>query len=232
MLCAMNNDKPLPSLELRSVSLSFVGPQGAFRVLNRVDFEIFAGQSLAILGSSGSGKTTLLNILGALLTPDSGHVLWNSTPLTRNDLDERRRNFMGFIFQSHILIPELTVIENVELPLRISGEFVGRKRQLAWDLLSQVGLEKRLNFLPAQLSGGERQRVAIARALVNHPTFVIADEPTGSLDEQSAAFVSDILFDLCQKRKAGLILVTHNEKIANKADRRMILKGGTLTAVP
>ena len=199
------------------------------RALDGVSITIRAGEFVAIVGPSGSGKSTLLNLLGALDRPTSGEVIVNGTALSKvRDLDGFRSRTVGFVFQTHNLIPTLTAQENVEIPLHETS-LSGRKRhERARELLSRVGLEKRLGFLPSQLSGGERQRVAIARALVNHPTIVLGDEPTGNLDSRNTAEIMALLADLNQSQQTTLVVVTHNHEVAYATKRILTLRDGKI----
>lgn len=190
--------------------------------LDGVSLCVHAGEFVAIVGPSGSGKSTLLNMIGALDRPTSGEVIINGTPLSKvRDLDRFRSETIGFVFQTHNLIPTLTALENVETPtheLRLRGR---ERRRRAEDILRLVGLGERMTFLPAQLSGGERQRVAIARALVNRPAIVLADEPTGMLDSHTTQDIMDLLTQLNQSQGTTIIVVTHNHEVA-RATRRVV----------
>lgn len=190
--------------------------------LDGVSLCVYAGEFVAIVGPSGSGKSTLLNMIGALDRPTSGEVIINGTPLSKvRDLDRFRSETIGFVFQTHNLIPTLTALENVETPtheLRLRGR---ERRRRAEDILRLVGLGERMTFLPAQLSGGERQRVAIARALVNRPAIVLADEPTGMLDSHTTQDIMDLLTQLNQSQGTTIIVVTHNHEVA-RATRRVV----------
>lgn len=192
------------------------------RALDGVDLAVRAGEFIAIVGPSGSGKSTLLNMLGALDRPTSGEVIVNGTPLSKvRNLDRFRSHTVGFVFQTHNLIPTLTALENVEVPMYETGLSRGKRHARAQELLELVGLETRLSFLPSKLSGGERQRVAIARALANHPTIILADEPTGNLDSRNTHEIMDLLNDLNRSQGTTLLVVTHNHEVA-RATRRII----------
>ena len=192
------------------------------RALDGVDLTIHAGEFIAIVGPSGAGKSTLLNMLGALDRPTSGEIIINGTPLLKvRNLDRFRSQTVGFVFQTHNLIPTLTALENVEVPM-YETKLRGRKRRArAEELLGLVGLGERLSFLPSKLSGGERQRVAIARALANHPAIILADEPTGNLDSRNTQDIMKLLNDLNQSQGTTLLVVTHNHEVA-RATRRII----------
>jgi predicted ABC-type transport system involved in lysophospholipase L1 biosynthesis ATPase subunit len=197
-------------------------------VLDGVSFAVRAGESVSIRGESGSGKSTLLNLLTGLDAPDGGTVAWGDGRV----VDDRvRAEGIGIIFQSFYLIPELTALENIEMAARIRGALSAGQRQQARELLKRVGLAERGHHLPSQLSGGERQRVAVARALLNKPGLVVADEPTGNLDEQSAGMVMDLLLSLCRETATALVLVTHSAAFAARTETRHLLSQGHLHVV-
>lgn len=221
-------------LECRDLAKSFASAAGTIPVLQAVSFSLRESESLSIRGASGCGKSTLLNVLSGLETVDSGEVWWNGSPLERRRVDgkpveEVRAAFIGFVFQSYYLIPELNALENILLAARISGRCTRQIKQQALDLMERVGLEDRARQLPHQMSGGERQRIAIARALINSPGLILADEPTGNLDERTGQQVMELLLNLCNETRASLILVTHNRAFAEEADRRYALHEGELT---
>jgi ABC-type lipoprotein export system ATPase subunit len=193
------------------------------------DVEIKRGEYVAIMGPSGSGKSTLLNLLGALDRPTRGEVVVNGAPLSKvRNLDRFRSQTIGFIFQMHNLIPTLTALENVEVPMaetKLSGR---RRRERARELLTLVGLDARMHYLPNKMSGGERQRVAIARALANRPAILLADEPTGNLDSKTTAEIMALLSDLNQTQGTTLIVVTHNALVARAARRIVTLRDGQI----
>jgi ABC-type lipoprotein export system ATPase subunit len=194
----------------------------AVRALDGVDLTVHAGEFIAIVGPSGSGKSTLLNMIGALDRPTSGEVIIGGQPLTKvRDLDRFRSQTVGFVFQTHNLIPTLTARENVEVPMYETGLSGGKRRARAEELLALVGLSGRFGALPNQLSGGQRQRVAIARALANKPAIVLADEPTGNLDSRTTAEIMKLLCELNESHGTTLIVVTHNPIVA-RATRRVI----------
>jgi predicted ABC-type transport system involved in lysophospholipase L1 biosynthesis ATPase subunit len=193
--------------------MSYPSGDRRISVLEGVDCTVHAGTSLSIRGESGCGKTTLLNLLAGLETPDSGAVFWDGTPiggLGRSELARRRGTFIGLVFQSFYLIPELNAADNVLMPARILGKIGSAQRQRAAELLARVGLADRAHHVPAHLSGGERQRVAVARALMNRPRVVLADEPTGNLDEATGEGVMSVLLEVCAEQQASLVVVTHN----------------------
>ena len=204
---------------------------GQVQALRGLDLRIHAGEFVAIVGKSGSGKSTLLQMLGALDHPTSGSLLYRGQPLTeRGDLSSYRAKEIGFIFQSFHLLPTFTAIENVQIPMLESGRSVGERKQRAKELLSLVGLEKRLDHFPSKLSGGERQRVAIARSLANEASVLLADEPTGNLDSENAVHVMDLIVRLQKERNFTLILVTHDMGLAQRAGRVISMKDGHIVS--
>lgn len=200
-------------------------------ILRDIDLSIKTGESIAILGASGSGKTTLLTLLAGLDLPSSGDIFFKDYPLNKLDEEARaniRAKYVGFIFQSFQLLPTLTALENVMLPLEIQYVPNSQAKAEATEWLKRVGLEERLHHYPAKLSGGEQQRVAIARAFVNQRKIIFADEMTGNLDTKTGQLITDILFSLNQEYKTTLVLVTHDEKLALRCERRLMLSEGTL----
>ena len=198
-------------------------------ILVDVSFEIAAGEAVAILGASGSGKTTLLGLLAGLDLPSAGQVLIDGIDLAALDEDGRaslRRRVVGFVFQSFQLLPALTALENVMLPMELAGSSSARESALS--LLTRVGLAERLDHYPRQLSGGEQQRVAIARAFAGPPRLLFADEPTGNLDSATGEEIVNLMFDLNRERDTTLLLVTHDERLAARCGRRLRLKAGRL----
>ncbi len=221
----MNND---PLLSVEYLSKSF--PNGLTRVdvLKAVNLTLFGSSTTSIQGASGCGKTTFLNLISGLETMDGGEVRWDgrSIKLMRDaELHRERAAFIGFIFQHYSLIPELSVLENVLLPGRLLHNC---DRERAEELIQRVGLAEHRHDSPRTLSGGERQRAAIARALFNHPKLILADEPTGNLDELSARAVMDLLWEVTHEHQAALILISHNPLYAQKADYRYRLSEGKL----
>lgn len=203
-------------------------------VLNGVNFKLAEKSIASIVGTSGSGKSTLLHIIGGLDKADSGHVLWNGEDITNwNELKMAsfRNNEMGFIFQFHHLLPEFTALENVMIPAIINGKSESRSRQLAYDLLNDFGLAKRLEHRPNQLSGGEQQRVAMARALINEPSFILADEPTGNLDEQNTNQILEHLIRLRDQHSVAILMVTHEMEIARAGDLIWEMKDGQISEI-
>jgi putative ABC transport system ATP-binding protein len=203
---------------------------GNIQALDGVDLSIAAGEFITISGPSGSGKSTMLNLLGGLDTPTSGEVLYRGKNIgTEIDLDVYRAMHVGFIFQAFYLLPSLKAIENVQVPWLGGSCGVSSKREeTARELLCELGLEHRLQQYPAQLSAGERQRVAIARSLANNPDILLADEPTGNLDSVNTAKIMEILKGIQQRRGMTLIIVTHEDEIANSAPRHIRMRDGRI----
>lgn len=223
------NSPVTPILEAKALSKSYRSGDGNLTVLKNVSFALLPGGSCAIVGPSGSGKTTLLGLCAGLDVPTSGSVELVGQALEKLDEDTRARlrgESVGFVFQNFQLLPTLTALENVMVPLELRGE--RNIRQDAADLLAKVGLSERLDHYPAQLSGGEQQRVALARAFLNRPKILFADEPTGNLDNETSDRIVDLLFGLNASSGTALVLVTHNLELARKAGRIIHLKGGAL----
>ena len=203
-------------------------------VLNSLELKINPGDSVAIVGPSGSGKSTLLSFLAGLDIPETGEILFKGNDFSSLTEDERaaiRRGRIGFVFQSFQLLQGLTALENVMLPLELTGLSVADARQRAFDWLGRVGLGARVNHRPRMLSGGEQQRVAVARAFVNEPALLFADEPTGNLDRGTGDAVSELLFELNKETGATLVLVTHDERLAARCQRMLHLEDGQLNEV-
>lgn len=203
--------------------------EGSLHILAAVDLIIKPGESIAIIGESGSGKSTLLGLLAGLDNPSSGKVLINGTDLCLLNEDGRaalRNQSIGFVFQSFQLLPGLTALENVMLPLELCGDKQAKSAAIA--LLTRVGLSHRLQHTPKQLSGGEQQRVALARAFVTRPKILFADEPTGNLDSKTGATVIDLLFELNQEQQTTLVLVTHDPHLAARCQRTIRLDAGRM----
>jgi ABC-type lipoprotein export system ATPase subunit len=215
-------------LETRQLTRVY-GERVPVTALSGVDLQIRAGEVVAIVGPSGSGKSTLLNLIGALDRPSSGEVIVDGTPLSQvRDLDRFRGRTIGFIFQSHNLLPTLTARENVEVPMYELPVRPGQRRARATELLGLVGLAHRAGHLPNQLSGGERQRVAVARALANRPAIVLADEPTGNLDTKTTADIMALLGELNREQGVTLVIVTHNTEVAAAAQRVITIRDGRI----
>jgi ABC-type lipoprotein export system ATPase subunit len=211
-------------LSARDLAKSYLSGDRQIAVLRGVSLDVAAGESVSIRGESGSGKSTLLNLISGLDTPDTGTIHWDgSTPAA-----DRRALFLGMVFQSFYLIPELDALQNVLMASRIVRSPGAAERARAKDLLARVGLAERSTHLPTQLSGGERQRVAVARALVNAPKLLLADEPTGNLDEHTGDSVIELLLSLCRETRTALVLVTHNVAHAKKTNHTLFLHDGVL----
>ncbi|MEM9171103.1 MAG: ATP-binding cassette domain-containing protein [Pseudomonadota bacterium] len=220
-----------PVLEAVSLTRRVSAADGDLTILDDVSFSAAAGESLAVIGPSGAGKSTLLALLAGLDLPTSGYVALDGIRLDGLDEDGRakvRAGRVGFVFQSFHLIPALSALENVMMPLELAG--VGDARKLATEVLDQVGLSQRLRHYPTQLSGGEKQRVAIARAFASRPRVMFADEPTGNLDTNTGDKIEQLLFDLNRDHGATLVVVTHDEALAAKCQRRLTLDAGKLVA--
>ena len=199
--------------------------------LDGIDFSVQRGEFIAIMGPSGSGKSTLLHLLGGLDKPSSGEVILAGQPLSQlgdDEITRFRRRKVGFIFQFYNLLPTLTTVENVALPLLIDGQPIGRHRQRLANLLTLVNLRDRADHRPDQLSGGQQQRVAIARAFVNDPEIVLVDEPTGNLDSRSGAAILELLRRACRDLGATIVMVTHDPRAASYADRVVFLQDGQI----
>lgn len=221
-------------LEAKAVHRVFKAGESEVRALQGVDVKITLGETMSVTGESGAGKSTLLHLLGGLERPSAGQVLLKGRDLYAMSPRERslvRAREFGFVFQSYHLLPELDVLENVKLPSMTGAgppESRGREDERARELLDRVGLLPRAVHRPAELSGGEQQRVAVARALMNEPAIILADEPTGNLDSRTGELVLDYLFGIARERGNTVVLVTHNEKVAARCDRQLVLHDGRL----
>lgn len=216
-------------LKVRALTKSVQLEDKTLALLQPLDLDVNMGDTLAIVGSSGSGKTTLLSLLAGLDLPSSGEVYLKSHALHQFNEEQRsqvRANHVGFIFQQFLLINSLTALENVMLPAELAN--VHDAEQRGKDLLSQVGLSERADHYPSQLSGGEQQRVAIARAFISQPDILFADEPTGNLDSKTGNHIADLLFDLNKEQGTTLVLVTHDQKLANRCQRQVEMDSGIL----
>lgn len=224
----------MSDLEVHALRKSYPTPSEPLVILDGIDLELSKGESLAIVGPSGSGKSTLLSILGTLDEPTEGEFRLSGVDpfeLNEAELAKFRAEQIGFVFQEHHLLPQCTAIENVLLPLLADGKVSQEDEEHAQGLLDRVGLSDRTTHRPAQLSGGERQRVAIARALIREPLLLLADEPTGNLDAESASAVADMLMQLQEERSGILITVTHSMSLADRMNRRLNLQAGQLLSV-
>lgn len=204
---------------------------GDLKVLRGVSLEVEKGEIVSIVGASGAGKTTLLQIMGTLLPADSGEVEIAGTKvfgLNEKRTAEFRNRHIGFVFQFHNLLPEFSALENVMMPALIGGASRKEAKQRALELLSAVGLSERADHKPAQLSGGEQQRVAIARALINRPSVIFADEPTGNLDTHNRDEIQRLLFEVREKLGQTIVMVTHDERLAEMADRKIVMSDGAI----
>jgi putative ABC transport system ATP-binding protein len=222
-----------PVVELRGISKHF--GEGPTRVdaLRDISLDIFPGTVVGLRGPSGSGKSTLLNVIGCIVEPDAGRLTLNGERVydgrrLRGDLRRLRLQTIGFIFQSHNLLPFLNAWENVAVARVLAGAGAARAKTRAEELLAYLGVERRKDAMPGQLSGGEAQRIAIARALANDPRIILADEPTAALDSQRAGIVMDLLRKVAVERQAAVIVVTHDEKIFSRFDRMLLLRDGAL----
>jgi len=230
----MNNKLPTETdivLECRGVCKEYIDSNTRIKVLNNVVLEVKAGEQVAIMGRSGSGKTTLLQLLGGLDLPTHGQVLLNGhdlQTLSERELEKMRNRSIGFIYQFHHLLPEFSALENVAMPQLVANIAPAIAQKRAEILLDKVGLNDRYHHKPAELSGGERQRVAIARALINDPDCLLADEPTGNLDDENALHVLDVLQALNREQNTSIIIVTHDSALAARMDRTLHLQGGQL----
>jgi putative ABC transport system ATP-binding protein len=216
-------------LQANGISKQVSSPEGSLTILSAVSFQIFAGESVAVVGPSGAGKSTLLALLAGLDLPSAGHVVLKGANLSELTEDGRagvRAESVGFVFQSFHLVPSLNALENVMLPLELAGH--DDARSAARKIIEQVGLADRWSHYPSQLSGGEKQRVAIARAFATEPAVLFADEPTGNLDSRTGANIMELMFELNRNSSTTLILVTHDKSLAQRCDRVIALDAGRL----
>ena len=216
-------------LQFSDVHLQYQNGQNLTEVIKGISFAIYQNERLAIVGKSGSGKTSLLMLMAGLEKPTSGSIQFQNeelTSYTEDQLTDFRKQNIGIVFQSFYLIPSYTALENVALSLEIN--FQKNALIQAEEILTDLGLKDRLYHFPSQLSGGEQQRVAIARAIINKPELILADEPTGNLDEENSQIIADLLFNVSQKFQKSLCLVTHDLELAKKCDRLMKIDNGTI----
>ncbi len=221
-------------LDIQNLTRSFRQGHKTLEILRGIDLEVQPGELVGLVGASGSGKSTLLQIVGLLDRPTEGQLVIDGVETSSMPDDGRtaiRREKLGFIYQFHHLLPDFNALENVALACRIIGASANDAELQAEDLLTYLGLAERLEHVPAKLSGGEQQRVAIARALAASPQLVLADEPTGNLDEATAARVFDMFVDAVKHHEVAAVIATHDRALAAKMDRQFVLKDGVLTAI-
>lgn len=220
-------------LQLKNISKGYgdLGTHSFRPVLKSLDLEINKGEKISIVGPSGSGKTTLLNLIGALDLPNSGEIIFdgkNITGYSKQELANFRNQHLGFIFQLHHLMPQLSLWENILLPVLPQGKVTKEKKEWAEYLIQKVGIWEQRNQKPSEMSGGECQRTAVVRALINKPGLILADEPTGALDEENALALSELLIQLSEEEKVTLVTVTHSSELAGKMDKKLLLRNGKL----
>lgn len=218
-------------MELKNIRRSYGKKENVLDVLTDVNLTLHAGEIVALVGPSGSGKSTLLHIAGLLDTPSAGHIIVNGTDVSRATDKQRtfiRRKAIGFVYQSHLLLPDFNALENVMLPQLIAGASVKEAKERATLLLEQVGLRDRLLHRSGELSGGEQQRVAIARALANQPSLLLADEPTGNLDPKTSETVFEGLLNIVRQTGLSALIATHNPDLAQQMDRQVTVQNGRL----
>ncbi|MCC5914368.1 MAG: ABC transporter ATP-binding protein [Balneolaceae bacterium] len=229
----MNSDIVLRCSDLKKSFPSRAGGDD-LQILDGVNLEVHGAEIISVIGSSGSGKSTLLHILGGLDRPDSGDVFWDGESIYKHSSDrlaELRNRRVGFVFQFHHLLPEFTASENVMMPALIGGEKQSEAEKRADILLTRFGMKERLHHRPSQLSGGEQQRVSMARALMNNPSIILADEPTGNLDDRNTESILELLFELRDMEDVSIVLITHEKEIAGRCDTLYSLQQGTLEKV-
>jgi len=214
-------------LKAENISKSF----GSIQVLKGISMEVNKGEIVSIIGTSGAGKSTLLQILGTIEKPDSGHIMLNDTNITKlkdRDISVVRNKNIGFVFQFHHLLPEFTALENICIPAFIAGTNKAEAEKRAVELMDIMNLTHRLEHKPGEMSGGEQQRVAIARAIINNPDVILADEPSGNLDSESSKDLHQLIFSLRKDLGQSFIIVTHNSELADMADRKLVIKDGSI----
>lgn len=224
-------ETPMALIEVRELFKFFETGHGRVEVLKGIDLTISPRERIAIMGASGAGKTTLMNILGGLDRPSAGTVLIEGRDIFKispADLDHFRNATIGFVYQFHHLLPEFSALENVMMPALIAGYSAGKAENCAVSLLKRVGLGHRFSHKPGELSGGEQQRVAVARALVMGPRILLADEPTGNLDSRTSEEILDLLNELHENGKFTILVVTHDESLARRQDRLIVMKDGRI----
>ncbi len=220
-----------PIIQCNQLCKSYRDGKTSVDVLMGIDFSIFSGDRISIVGPSGSGKSTFLHLLGGLDTPTKGQVCINGldwSPMSEKNRCMMRNKHLGFVYQFHHLLPEFTALENVAMPLLLAGKSAKYAELKAREMLGEVGLSQRITHKPSQLSGGERQRIAIARALINQPQCIFADEPTGNLDQATAAKVFELMLILNKQFHTSLVIVTHDMQLARQMDKSIILQEGQL----
>lgn len=218
-------------LECAGLKKSFLRPEKEVVVLDGANFQLQQREAVAVIGASGSGKSTFLNLLGTLDAPTGGRIVFQGQPVDFEDrafLDRWRRHHIGFVFQNHMLLPDFSALENILLPARSMGPIGPEERDRAQRFLEAIGLADRARHLPGELSGGEQQRVALARAFMNRPDIVLADEPFGNLDQEIGGRLGEILFRLRDEEGVSLVIVTHDPRLAARANRTLELKDGLL----
>ena len=222
----------MTTLVAKNLSKHYPTRSEPLRILHDLNLELSAGENVAIVGPSGSGKSTLLHILGTLDTPSSGTVLFDGDDpfaMDEQTLADFRNKNIGFIFQEHHLLPQLSVFENILVPTLASGKPTAADIERAEELIERVGLTDRSHHRPAELSGGERERVTVARALINKPMLLLADEPTGNLDHENAQQIGELLLDIQRQEQMILVVVTHSQELSQKLDQQLELAAGQLT---